>query len=89
MSDGHSQLEDPAAQLALRRARDHREVGGGPPGPRSTSRGKTVLDMACGTGIVARLAATRMGRALVTGIDLNRAMLAVARSVPTEGAAII
>jgi ubiquinone/menaquinone biosynthesis C-methylase UbiE len=50
--------------------------------------GETVLDIACGTGIVARLAAIRMGQGLVTGLDLNTAMLAVARSVPTEGAAI-
>jgi ubiquinone/menaquinone biosynthesis C-methylase UbiE len=50
--------------------------------------GETVLDIACGTGIVARLAAIRMGRGLVTGLDLNTAMLAVARSVPTQGAGI-
>jgi ubiquinone/menaquinone biosynthesis C-methylase UbiE len=30
-----------------------------------------------------------MGRGLVTGLDLNTAMLAVARRAPTEGAAII
>jgi trans-aconitate methyltransferase len=52
-------------------------------------KGDAVLDIACGTGIVARLAAKRMGRGLVTGLDLNTAMLAVARSAPTEGATII
>lgn len=45
-------------------------------------RGERVLDVACGTGIVARLAARRVGRSgAVTGIDVNPGMLAVARSV--------
>ena len=39
--------------------------------------GDTVLDVACGTGVVAR-EATRRG-AHVTGLDLNRGMLGVAR----------
>jgi ubiquinone/menaquinone biosynthesis C-methylase UbiE len=51
--------------------------------------GEAVLDIACGTGIVARLAAKRVGRGLVTGLDLNAGMLAVARNAPAEGAAII
>ena len=51
--------------------------------------GEAILDIACGTGIVARLAAKRMGRGLVTGLDLNAGMLNVARTAPTEGAAII
>jgi SAM-dependent methyltransferase len=37
---------------------------------------------------VARLAAKKIGRGKVTGLDLNSGMLAVARSVPTEGASI-
>jgi SAM-dependent methyltransferase len=42
--------------------------------------GDWVLDVACGTGIVAREAATRVGpRGRVTGLDLNLGMLAVAR----------
>jgi SAM-dependent methyltransferase len=42
--------------------------------------GQTVLDVACGTGVVARTAADRMGgRGTVVGVDLNPAMLAVAR----------
>jgi SAM-dependent methyltransferase len=44
--------------------------------------GQRVLDVACGTGIVARVAADRVrddGR--VTGLDLNAAMLEVARRV--------
>ncbi len=40
-----------------------------------------MLDVACGTGIVARLAAERVGPGCVTGVDVNPGMLAVARSV--------
>lgn len=47
-----------------------------------------VLDVACGTGIVTRLAASRVAQGSVTGLDLNAGMLAVARSVPNEGAPI-
>jgi ubiquinone/menaquinone biosynthesis C-methylase UbiE len=44
--------------------------------------GRAVLDVACGTGIVARTAADRAGTAgRVVGLDLNEAMLAVARRV--------
>ena len=44
--------------------------------------GQRVLDVACGTGIVARVAADRMaGAGTVVGLDLNDAMLAVARRV--------
>ncbi len=42
--------------------------------------GQTVLDVACGTGVVARAAAARVGeRGKVVGVDLNPAMLAVAQ----------
>ena len=91
MSDGQWQLEGTAAELferylvpaitakwavdLLDRAQPH--------------EGEAVLDIACGTGIVARLAAKRMGRGLVTGLDLNAGMLNVARSAPTEGATIV
>jgi ubiquinone/menaquinone biosynthesis C-methylase UbiE len=46
--------------------------------------GQRVLDVACGTGVVARLAAQRVGPSgSVTGIDLNEGMLAeAARHVP-------
>jgi ubiquinone/menaquinone biosynthesis C-methylase UbiE len=41
--------------------------------------GQRVLDVACGTGIVARMVATRAGAAArVVGLDLNESMLAVA-----------
>jgi SAM-dependent methyltransferase len=41
-----------------------------------------VLDVACGTGVVARIAAKRVGPSgTVVGIDLNPGMLSVARSV--------
>ena len=47
------------------------------PGP-----GERVVDVACGTGIVARIAATRVGpTGAVVGVDLNPGMLSVARSV--------
>jgi ubiquinone/menaquinone biosynthesis C-methylase UbiE len=43
--------------------------------------GERVLDVACGTGVVARFAAQRVGRAgKVVGLDLNPGMLAVAAS---------
>jgi SAM-dependent methyltransferase len=42
--------------------------------------GRRVLDVACGTGIVARTAAELIGSAAgIVGIDLNEAMLSVAR----------
>jgi ubiquinone/menaquinone biosynthesis C-methylase UbiE len=45
--------------------------------------GERVLDVACGTGVVTRLAAERAGSAgRVVGLDFNVAMLAVARSLP-------
>ncbi len=44
--------------------------------------GDSVLDVACGTGIVARYAAEKVGASgRVTGLDLNPGMLAVARSL--------
>lgn len=48
--------------------------------------GARVLDVACGTGIVARLAAQQAGsNGSVAGLDMNPGMLAVARSVtPTD-----
>jgi ubiquinone/menaquinone biosynthesis C-methylase UbiE len=50
--------------------------------------GEEVLDVACGTGVVARLASRRMAQGHVTGLDLNKAMLAVARTLASEGAPI-
>ena len=50
--------------------------------PRS---GERVLDVACGTGVVAELAAERMGTGRVVGLDLNPGMLAVARTVAQNG----
>ena len=40
-----------------------------------------VLDVACGTGVVTRQAAARVeSNGRVVGLDINRAMLAIARS---------
>jgi ubiquinone/menaquinone biosynthesis C-methylase UbiE len=49
----------------------------------SVRLGERVLDVACGTGVVARLAAERVGDGgCVAGLDINPGMLAVARSLP-------
>jgi SAM-dependent methyltransferase len=54
------------------------------------ARGERVLDVACGTGLVARIAAQRVGPAgRVVGVDLNPGMIAVARSLPAPIAAPI
>jgi ubiquinone/menaquinone biosynthesis C-methylase UbiE len=50
--------------------------------------GENVLDIACGTGIVARLASRWMRQGHVTGLDLNKGMLPVARTVSSDGAPI-
>jgi SAM-dependent methyltransferase len=51
--------------------------------------GERVLDAACGTGVVARLAAERVGAdGRVVGLDLNPGMLTVARSLPVAGVPI-
>ncbi len=46
--------------------------------------GQRVLDVACGTGVVARRAAAITGAAAVTGVDINQAMLTVAARVSPE-----
>jgi SAM-dependent methyltransferase len=45
-------------------------------------RGERVLDVACGTGVVARAAARLVGSGRVTGLDINPGMLAMARAQP-------
>ena len=52
--------------------------------------GTRVLDVACGTGVVARLAASQVGAGgRVSALDVNRGMLAVARSLPAPRGAPI
>ena len=51
--------------------------------------GERVLDVACGTGVVARLASPLVGAAgTVAGVDINPGMLAVARSTTPPGTLI-
>jgi ubiquinone/menaquinone biosynthesis C-methylase UbiE len=51
--------------------------------------GMRVLDVACGTGVVTRLAAERVGSAgRVVGLDINAAMLSVARRLAPVGASV-
>ena len=51
--------------------------------------GERVLDVACGTGVVTRLAAQRVGtNGTVAGQDLNPGMLAVARATTPPGMSI-
>src|SRR5215475_11237279 len=49
-----------------------------------------VLDVACGTGVVARLAASEVGESgRVAALDVNRGMLTVGRSLPVPKGAPI
>jgi SAM-dependent methyltransferase len=51
--------------------------------------GERVLDVGCGTGVVARLAALEVGDdGAVAGVDVNPGMLAVARATAGEGVPI-
>ena len=48
-------------------------------------RGEDLLDVACGTGIVARMATETLGAdARIAGADINRDMLAVAAAIAPE-----
>jgi ubiquinone/menaquinone biosynthesis C-methylase UbiE len=53
--------------------------------------GERVVDIACGTGVIARTAAVKVGpTGVVAGVDLNPGMLTVARSLkPTDDAASV
>jgi len=52
--------------------------------------GERVLDLACGTGLVARLAAQKVGpTGRVMGLDLNPGMIAVARELPSPSGTLI
>jgi ubiquinone/menaquinone biosynthesis C-methylase UbiE len=47
--------------------------------------GESVLDVACGTGVVTRLVAEQSGNGRVVGLDLNADMLRVASGVANVG----
>ena len=89
---GQWQLEGNAAEIYERTAARYilgpwaeglAELAGVRPGER-------VLDLACGTGAVARVAAERAGASgSVIGLDLNAGMIAVARSLPAPAGAAI
>jgi ubiquinone/menaquinone biosynthesis C-methylase UbiE len=90
MSEGHWQLEGNAAALyqrylvpaiTMKWAEDIVARAG-------LQAGDRVLDVACGTGVVARLAAKRVAPGQVTGLDLNAGMLTVARTLESEGVPI-
>jgi ubiquinone/menaquinone biosynthesis C-methylase UbiE len=52
--------------------------------------GERVLDIACGTGFVARQAAECVGAAgTVTGVDINVGMLAMAKAATANNAALV
>jgi ubiquinone/menaquinone biosynthesis C-methylase UbiE len=52
--------------------------------------GKRVLDIACGTGLISRLASERVGTdGAVTGVDIAPGMIDVAKRVPTPSGAPI
>jgi SAM-dependent methyltransferase len=85
VKNGHWQLEDSAAELyqrylvpAITTKWAEDLVDRARPGAN-----EVVLDVACGTGVVARLAAKAGGK--VTGVDVNAGMLAVAQRVPSGG----
>jgi ubiquinone/menaquinone biosynthesis C-methylase UbiE len=50
--------------------------------------GERVLDVACGTGMVTRLAKEHVGSGYVAGLDVNPGMLAVARNATPNGMSI-
>ena len=52
----------------------------------SLTPGERVLDLACGTGVIARLAAERLGTATVEAADVNPGMIDVARSIQASPA---
>ena len=91
MNQGHWQLEGSAAELYQRYLVPAITTKWAEDlvGRAQLSAGEAVLDIACGTGVVARSAAKKLGHGHVTGLDLNAGMLAVAHGVPSEGDPIV
>jgi ubiquinone/menaquinone biosynthesis C-methylase UbiE len=90
MSQAHWQLEGPAAELYQRYLVPAITIkwAEGLVARAQPRAGEAVLDVACGTGVVARVAARHLSHGRVTGLDLNAGMLAVARSLPDEATPI-
>lgn len=84
VSDSAAQMYEKYATVFMRQfVADLLEIAALQPGER-------VLDLACGTGVVARHAALVVGvSGQVTGLDINAGMLAAARAMPPESGAAI
>ncbi len=86
-------MTEPGFQLARRQAHAYESLSGlfmGPSaqlivGAMDLQPGDAFLDLACGTGLVARRARDAVGRnGRVVGVDVNAAMLAEAASISPE-----
>jgi ubiquinone/menaquinone biosynthesis C-methylase UbiE len=83
--EGREELYERVSVPFMGRPLAHALIGYTPVG-----KGMRILDLACGTGIVARIVAQRIGpNGIVRGIDSNLRMLEVAKThAPGKGASI-